>query len=294
MADDIYIGGHRGMGCTDNEFCLKYRDITQYPVENTVESITAAFNAGADYVEIDAVMSKDGTLFTLHNVVPQDHFFGAKVPPDLLSKMDFSDILAFRSGRNENGTVSTLEDLLAAVASLDPHTADFCINIEMKGVQGSGIPPERILFSSFCLENILQMSQLLPDAQYGMLFTDKTVVTPNYTDHQDDMRYQSIPFDPQHIMDIVSVWDREAAPEARLKYLHPEIHSITPETVRVAKGLGLGINSWSIHECQSAEWDKMYQETAKMCDSQVPLTVITDYAPQVAKLLKAGKNTPKI
>ena len=91
----MFIAGHRGFGCTDHNFYQSIRDIQNLPVENTLESIEKAFKAGVKYIETDAVMSKDGVLFALHNVVPTDHFFGVEMPTRKLNELNFKDIAKY-------------------------------------------------------------------------------------------------------------------------------------------------------------------------------------------------------
>ncbi|MBX2861501.1 MAG: glycerophosphodiester phosphodiesterase [Vampirovibrio sp.] len=309
------IGGHRGVGCTDHVFYAKCRNISALPVENTVASIKDAFVKGADYVETDAVMSGDKVVFALHNVVPGDHFF--KHPfflrPDnadgsrkLLNLMPFKDIALLKTGRLQTGSVSTLAEVLGTVAAKDPKTADWGINVEIKGVQGSGqpyevndyltqlaetvkagdVPVRRVLFSSFSLENLIRMSYLLPNAKYGMLFAEENKPRGIYTDHQDDPTYQYLPFDEKHIELVLAEWRARASARARLGYLHPEVRTVTPEMVGVAAKNGLGVNTWGLFEELTTDRKQQYRELAALCEEKgVKLTMITDYVGEMKTAL---------
>lgn len=138
MTSSIKLGGHRGRGCTDHEFYQSVRDIPNLPVENTLESIADAFAKGADYIETDAVISGDGVVFSLHNVVPKDHYFGETLPSGLLNTLPFSEIESLSTGRCQNGKITRFSEILACVAKADPKTLPWAMNIEIKGVQGSG------------------------------------------------------------------------------------------------------------------------------------------------------------
>lgn len=307
MQGSVKIGGHRGMGCTDHSFYQKSRDILSLPVENTTESILAAFDAGADYIETDAVMSGDGVLFILHNVVPKDHFFADAMPPDSLNKMRFSDITRFTTGRHENGRVCSLAEVLKGIAGVDPKTGDFAINIEIKGVQGSGQPYEandflqklavevkssplaldRVLFSSFSLANIIGMSHLLPAARYGMLFADRPESRPIYADRQDDIECRYLPFDVTHIDRVFGIWQEKAQGAAKLSYLHPEIATMNADTIGAAAGRGCGINCWALFEEFDQARADLYLNKASACQKAgVPFTIITDYIPALQKALE--------
>lgn len=294
----MLIGGHRGLGCTDHDFYQDLRPVRDLPVENTSESITAAFAAGADYVEVDAVMSADDIIFTLHNVVPRDHFFGSVVPQALLNNLPFSEIERYYTGRRQDGTVSALEHVLRVVEAHDPTTAPFAINIELKGVQGSGqayeaneflqsiagtiaeakFPVERILFSSFALKNITAMSHLLPHAQYGMLFSEREFAQSIYADHVDDVSYQYLPFDAAYLGRVLDHWAMDGSDLAKLSYLHPEVQSITPVMIAEAGKLGLGINCWALFEKLTEARKERYRALEKECAAEkVSFSVITDY-----------------
>lgn len=307
MAQKIRIGGHRGMGCTDHDFYQPLRRIADLPVENTLASIETAFAAGADYVEVDAVMSGDGVLFTLHNVVPKDHFFDRVAPGALLNTLPFDQIAGFGTGRPFTGRIDKLQDVLARIAQVSPRALPWDVNVEIKGVQGSGQPyetndylqrladtvlhsglaAERVLFSSFSLQNIMSMSRLLPAAQYGMLFAEKPEPRAIYADRGDDLAFQYVPFNPDFIGSVFARWGQDAAPDAALKYLHPEAMTITPATLDACRDRAAGINCWAIFEELTPARGQYYLDLAARCAAQgVALTVITDYIPEMKKLFE--------
>ena len=297
MAKTLAIGGHRGLGCTDHDFYQTRRAVADLPVENTVESVKAAFAAGADYVEIDAVMSADGELFTLHNVVPADHFFGV-APAGLLNALSYADIAEFKTGRHAKGRIAPLAEVLATIAEVSPKTLSWDVNIEIKGVQGSHqpiekndyikrlaevvkaspVPAERVLFSSFALHNIRAMSHEVPQAQYGMLFGDDPDPRSIYADRRDNPVCQYLPYTPAHTGIVTGLWREGAAKRAQLSYFHPEFNSITPDSIMLAERHDAGINSWALFEEMTPQRHAAYMTLADACHAEdVPFTVITDY-----------------
>lgn len=291
------VGGHRGLGCTDHDFYQSRRAIADLPVENTAESVKAAFAAGADYVEIDAVMSADGEAFTLHNVVPADHFFGA-APAGALNTLPFAEILKFKTGRHAHGRIAPLSETLALIAQVSPKALPWDVNIEIKGVQGAGqpleandfikriasvvqaspVPPARVLFSSFALYNIVAMSHVLPDAQYGMLFGEKAEPSPIYADRREDFTCRYQPYSPAALESVLQAWRDKAAQGAALSYVHPEFVTLTPDSIMMAQAQGLGINSWALFEEMTPARKAAYTRLAEICEAEgVPFTVITDY-----------------
>ena len=298
MAKKISVGGHRGMGCTDHDFYQSRRDIARLPVENTVESVEAAFAAGCDYVEIDAVMSADGVIFTLHNVVPGDHFFGVDKPAAPLNQLMFDEIKRFGSGRSGKGRIVPLADMLTVIAGLDPKTLPFAVNIEIKGVQGAGqpleqndfiknlaavvmaspLPERRVLFSSFALHNVMTMSHELPRARYGLLFGEKPDARPIYADRQQSASCQYLPYDSAHVGMAMALWQNGAATGTELGYFHPEFQTIGADGVALADRHDKGLNTWALFEEMTAERRVAYTRLADACQAEdVELTVITDY-----------------
>jgi glycerophosphoryl diester phosphodiesterase len=304
--NNIIIGGHRGLGCTDHDFYQPLRDIPELPVENTLASIEAAFAAGCAYIETDAVMSKDGVIFTLHNVVPKDHFFFAdNMPAEKLNMMNFADIQTFGTGRPGKGRIDPMSVVLDRIAALDPKTADWAVNLEIKGVQGSQqpyetndylerlakvvkdskLPVDRVLLSSFSLQNVIAMSHLLPTAKYGMLFAEKPEARGIYADRTEDASFQYLPFNKPCIDRVFSIWGEEAAKGTKLGYVHPEVMTVTPETLQVTAAHGAGLNCWAIFEEFTPERRQKYLDVVDQCkQANVPLTVITDYVPEMKSL----------
>lgn len=299
------IGGHRGMGCTDHDRYQSLRDIAALPVENSTASVVAAFQNGADYVEIDAVPACDGVIFCLHNVVPKDHFFGTEKPMTLLNLLPFSQIAHYKTGRYGTGDVAPFSELLGVIAEHDPRTLPWAVNIEIKGVQGSGqnyetdgfiqnlaetikaspLAPERILFSSFSLQNILRMSHHFPQAQYGMLFAERGEVKNIYADHQGDAPYQYLQFNAETVDFVLNEWRTQACAGVDLGYMHPEILTISHAMIDRVKQDGLGINCWALFEQLDAPRAEIYKDVAVYCDQQkVPFTVITDYLAGIKNL----------
>lgn len=270
------IGGHRGLGCTDHEFYQSFRDVKNLPVENTAASVKAAFNAGADYVEIDAVQSRDGAIFVHHDVSFQ------------------------------NGVFVPLREVLDAVFESSPKTGRWDVNVEIRGVQESGqpyegglfirklaqevyrskIPPENILWSSFALQNLILMSDHFPQGQYGMLFSEKLSAASLYSDCLNDVRFQEIPFNEEYGRRVMKIWEDEAHRGAQIKSFHAEVTTITPRHIRMADMLGVGINSWAlfekIDERRLALYGNLKKETQKY---KVPFSVITDYIEQIKPVM---------
>lgn len=290
----LIIGGHRGAGCTDKPF-YQHR-ASQVPSENTLESIRHAFTLGADYVEVDVTISQDGVPICVHNVIPQDHFFGSSIPKDPLNKLDYNKILSYPAGRSGQGRIASLAEVIELISEIATEDLSWSVNLELKGVQGANqawegetflksvasviakgpLRPDRILWSSFALRNIILMSHLMPQSKFGFLFSEGKS-SEIYCDHTEDPCFRHLPFNLKWASKIISIWTDEAHPSSHLGYLHPEIKSISDEMLLFAKERGLGINSWPHRENLTTERLKIYENLIERCrELGIPLTIITD------------------
>jgi glycerophosphoryl diester phosphodiesterase len=305
MKDDknrIGIGGHRGYGCTDEEFYQDVRGVCYLPEENTIEGIAAGFNAGADFVELDMVMSQDEIIFLLHKVIAKYHFFEAKIPPSVLNHMDFAEIEKYKSGRKKQNSVTKFSDALNVIQKMDPKTLPWSLCVEIKGVQGtnqpyednnfievladtvrqSGFPEERIIWSSFSLQNILQISHYFPKSAFAMLFTESDFFQKIYSNKGIDVRYIELPFEKRFIDQVIKIWSEEAHKDARLDYVHPEIMTITPEKMDYIYDLGLSINTWAYKEKWLDLFINQYKKIISYArEKNYRMNVITDFVDQM-------------
>jgi glycerophosphoryl diester phosphodiesterase len=306
-----YVGGHRGKGCTDHRFFQNVRPISILPVENTLSAFQMAFREGADFVELDAVMSASGLgdntrLFTIHNVVPDDHFFGEKKPLKMLNQMPFDEIQSYQTGRYGFGSVTPLLDTLKCIKEADPNTAPYVVNIEIKGVQGSGqqyesndylynlsevvkesgIDQRRVLFSSFCLQNILEMSYALPQSQFGMLFNETDKQAPIYSDKQDSFYHRYLPFNEENFNKVSGIWTKEAHKDSTLGYVHPEILTVTKNMVDIIARSGMGMNPWTFLEEMNPERLKLHENKKELVHASGinHYSIITDYISEMNSL----------
>ena len=293
---NIALGGHRGSGCSDAEF-FSFRDLAGLPVENTLASIKAAFQTGADFIETDAIMSCDGEILLLHNVKPEDHFFGKTRPLKNLNKLNFESFKDLPTGRSSRGKIATLTELLQLLPELDPQTTPFGLNLEIKGVQGSGqayenneflkniaktiersrYPARRILFSSFCLENILTLSKLIPTANFGILYSEKSTVQAIYSDKQNNFNFNYLPADIKTAGKVTEIWGTDSK-----LYFIPEITTITPEFIEFSAKHSAGLISWAWQEKLTEDRVKLYQQILLQTKSaNLPFYIITDYLKEI-------------
>jgi glycerophosphoryl diester phosphodiesterase len=305
MEGRILIGGHRGMGATDDEEAEERNKTRGFPLENTPESFKEALNVGvdADFIETDAVAAKDGReIVLIHSNDTNDHIFEKKYNKTgkrYIDQMTPQEVASLRTGSDGSGRIPTLLQLLEVVEKLPGKF----INIELKGVQGTDqkevrgedwkapplvepllkiindkrFPLDRILFSSFSLNTLKELKQLTSNqAKIGVLFSD----TKGHLLEGEDY----LPFTKRNV-------DRVLDDFPSLYALMPEIsefiaHPLIPDIVKRK----LKIFTYTYPELSSPS-EKEYKEKARKalllcaaCDLELGL--ITDYVKEMKACTK--------
>ena len=199
----------------------------QYP-ENTMLAFKKAWEAGADGIELDVQMTKDGQVGVIHDEKVDRTTNGSGNVRDLtlaeLRKLDASYIYTGKMGVNP---VPTFEEYCAWVAG-----TDLVPNIELK----TGVYPypgieakvweliqkyhleNKVIISSFNHYSILRMKELAPELPYGLLEESWLVNAGAY---------------------VAGVG---------VAAFHPYHGSLTAEAVAEIKSHGIAINTWTVNE----------------------------------------------
>lgn len=294
ILDNIKIGGHRGMGCTDHPFTLKRPQPDTKPTENTGESVRQAFQKGCDFVEVDVVLTKDNVPICLHNVIPEDHFFN-KIPDKPINLLDYQELLKYQCGRTKKSKISTLEEILETTKTHSKRTNTFDINIKLKGNQSSNqkttgltelckavskainnskIETQRILISSFCLEMLLTMVKEISNCDYGFLFAEENGSKPLFSDYQKDFGYQSINFTIENINKIEKYCNLSNVDFSIIRYLHPEINSVNSEILDYILKQNKGLNLWTLYEMEPPKLNRLIVDNL---NKNQKIGIITDF-----------------
>ena len=170
----------------------QWRDSAAIAPENTIESFSGAFAAGADFIEFDVVPAKDGLIVT-HSAQLADHVFPAPAAAVYTAQLTLDELALLTVG-HRGGAHDRMPTLAAVLECVTPHmTGERFLNIEVKGlggtgqafspaaqrgfvslilqtVQGAGLL-ERVLFSSFQPSTVRLLRELHPRARVGQLFT---------------------------------------------------------------------------------------------------------------------------
>ncbi len=204
----------------------------KYP-ENTMLAFKKAVEAGADGIELDVQLTKDGELVIIHDEKVDRTTNGAGNVRDFtlaeLRKLDASYIY---TGKMDVNPVPTFEEYCEWVKDLPIVT-----NIELK----TGVYPypgieakvwkilqkynlqDKVIISSFNHYSILQMRKLAPQLQYGLL-TESWLVNPGA------------------YVESVGV-----------ECYHPYYGSLTEETVAEVKSHNIAINTYTVNDVDAVK-----------------------------------------
>ena len=160
---------------------IGHRGVKDLCPENTLESISRAFEIGLNFVEIDVKISKDRVPILLHD----DTFDRTTNGSGLAINYDYEKIKKFDAGKffykeNTNIFVPKLEDILSLCTNNNGN-----LNIELKPNKNfekenvyqiykiiKNINQIDIFFSSFDMISILEISKLYPQSFRSFLLDD--------------------------------------------------------------------------------------------------------------------------
>ena len=224
----------------------------KYP-ENTMEAFRGAFAAGADGIELDVQLSKDGQLVIIHDETLDRTTTGKGYVKDYtlseLKQLDASGKLF--SGLQlpsfeeycewvKNTPLITNIELKTSIVyyeEIEEKTAEMVKAFRLE---------DRVIFSSFNHLSIVRMKQLLPECPVGALV--------EHDDRRNAGYYCS---------------------KFGFEYYHPDGSLFTKENAENCREHGVGVNVWTVNDL------KMFEN---MTDWGVD-GVITNYPKVLAELL---------
>lgn len=181
MRYDTKIYGHRGA--------------SQYAPENSMEAFQLAYDMGADGIEFDVQMTKDGHLVVVHDEEISRVSDGSGYVKDFL----LEDIRQFEFNRTHpkyHGIkIPLLEEVLDHFSKKTSKSGnDFQLNIELKNsiISYEGMEEkvlkivkdinvlERTLFSSFSHASMLKLCEIEPKARVAFLYSDGIMDVADY------------------------------------------------------------------------------------------------------------------
>ena len=207
-----------------------HRGASAYAPENTLEAFRLAMEMGADGIELDVHLSKDGELMVIHDQdLDRTTGFHGKVCDYTLAELKELDACngmeAFRGVK-----IPTLKEVYEL---LKPYGA--MVNIEIKttesfypGIEEKLLELERemgmegkTVYSSFNHYTIARLRQLDPQAQLGLLYMSGLYEPWNY------------------------------AKQVGAQYIHPIYFNLMiPGLAQGCAENGIGINAWTVDDPQ--------------------------------------------
>jgi len=238
-------------------FIYAHRGASAYAPENTLEAFALAVKMGADGVELDVHLSKDGQLMVIHDEAVDRTTNGHGQVKDLtreqLQKLDASNHME----GFPNAKIPTLEEVYDLLKPTGLH-----INVELKtdrnfypGIEKKCLElaeekgmRHRIVYSSFNHYSIANVLKEDPTAKTGLLYMSGLYEPWNY------------------------------AKQVGAQYIHPFYANLMlPGLMDGCLASGIGINPWTIDDPQIMQ----------MCLAK-GIGIITN-KPDVAVSLREGK-----
>ncbi len=217
--------------------------------ENTIVSFMKAMELGCEAVELDVHISKDGQLAVIHDELV-DRTTNGSGP---VSEMSLGELKELDAGNGNR--IPTLDEVFEAVRS-----SPLIVQIELKGEGTEKVVPgfvesqrmtDRVVFTSFWHNRVLEAHKRLPGAKSGILISCH-------------------PVDPVQLLD-----------QAQADYLHVKSPYIDRALVEAVHQAGRTIRAWG-ENTEVSVIDRLIELEVDAIGSDRPDVVIE-------RLIKAGK-----
>ena len=211
---------------TPRPLILAHRGASIEAPENTLAAFRQAIELGADGIELDVHLSRDGELVVIHDERVDRTTNGKGWVKDLtLSQLKSLDAGSWFDPAFKGERIPTLKEVIDLVSGRCK-----LINIEIKSgiILYPGIEEKvlremetsdllgKVIISSFNHFSLKTIKEMNPDVKTGILYMEGLVDPWIYARH--------VPADA----------------------LHPIFHAVTPEIVNGAHSTGLGVHAWTV------------------------------------------------
>ncbi len=200
-----------------------------YP-ENTMLAFEKALEAGADGIELDIHLSKDGEVMIIHD----EALKRTAGLPGAVSDYKRSELEKISAGKTRNDSfgftpIPSLEEYLSFMAQ---HKDRFT-NIELKtapqyypGIEEKALEmvkrfdlTDNIIWSSFNWLSIVKLKRIAPEMEAGLLFSG------------------------MKLYDMASI-----IKDLGIEYFHPDFNDLTDDIVTALHEGGVGLNVWTVND----------------------------------------------
>lgn len=205
-----------------------HRGASAYAPENTLEAFELAFKQGADGVELDVQLTKDGHLVVIHDETIDRTSDGS----GYLQDYTLEELKTFHFNKLNPGYMGRGIPTLKEVYQLLKPT-ELTVNVELKTnvIHYPGIEEkvllltkemgmeERVIYSSFHHPSLVKIKKLNPDVKTGLLYSDGWIDVPSY------------------------------GKKIGVDALHPALyHMQAEEFIQSAKERGLSLHVWTVND----------------------------------------------
>ena len=212
-----------------------HRGASGYAPENTLDAFLLAIEQGADGIELDVQLSKDGVPVVIHDetvdrVTGQSGF----VKDFTLHELKEMVVLRERFAKYRDAHIPTLREVLDAV-----RPSGIAVNIELKTgiywypeieqkvadlVKASGME-DKVIYSSFNHYSIQQIKKIVPDAETAYLYSDVILNVEDYAEN------------------------------TGVDGLHPAVYHVKmADFLKEYLDSGLNVRVWTVNEKEDMEW----------------------------------------
>ena len=211
-----------------------HRGASAYAPENTMEAFELAAKQGADGIELDVHVTKDGEVVVTHDEKIDRVSNGSGFIKDMtlreLKRLSFHNHMESYVGVG----IPTLREVLEYVS-----TTNMDVNIELKTgiywypqieektafiVQETGMH-DRVIYSSFNHYSIQQIKKIVPDAETAYLYSDVILNVEDYAEN------------------------------TGVDGLHPAVYHVKmADFLKEYLDSGLNVRVWTVNEKEDMEW----------------------------------------
>jgi glycerophosphoryl diester phosphodiesterase len=152
---------------------IAHRGASSEAPENTLAAVELAWVQGADAVEVDVQLSKDGQLVVFHDADTRRTAGSArKVCEQTLSELRLLDSGGWKATRWASEKIPTLEEVLGTI----PTGKRLFVEIKCgpsglanlaKSLRRRASPPNQVVLIGFCLETMKLAKKLFPQLEVG-------------------------------------------------------------------------------------------------------------------------------
>jgi len=223
-----YIKTHKGLMCVHKTVALAHRGACALAPENTLSAFRMAMDIGADGVEFDVTLSKDGVPVVIHDPTLERTTNGkGQVCEKTLAELKELDAGRWFSAKYEGEKIPTLREALLAIRT------DRVVDVEIKSYPGDAADKtdriiseikktrniDTVIISSFDSEVLRRAKEILPEIRTGFTFSEMS---------------------PEEVF--------KRAADIRADFLEPDSRLIRGAAARMMKELGYGITVWTVND----------------------------------------------